>query len=262
MDVLERIDVGIAVTEREGEQTRTEIAGLKTQFSFLTERLDAADPLQARIIDAARLTDDGSARAAIRRLHQILKDERSALLPRNVFRLRAGLGVAHLALGEIAPAIQHFHEAYEADPGWPNARAFQAIAELLEGNPLASFERAKQALADDPTSHHAAAVIIDAAPSKIGITEIQTLIPEGLRDRAEVTLGLSLRARKIEDFATAEDFARRALTTHPTDIRALAAVAEVVLHPILASEGIGFTRLVPAEARGRFNEALALLQRA
>ena len=262
MDVLERIDVGIAVTEREGEQTRTEFAGLKTQVSFLAERIDAGDPLQARIIDAARLTDDGSARAAIRRLQQILKDERSALSPRNVFRLRAGLGVAHLALGEIAPAIQHFHEAYEADPGWPNARAFQAIAELLEGNPLAAFERAKQALADDPTSHHAAAVIIDAAPSKIGITEIQTLIPEGLRDRAEVTLGLSLRARKIEDFATAEDFARRALTTHPTDIRALAAVAEVVLHPILASEGIGFTRLVPAEARGRFNEALALLQRA
>ena len=262
VDVLERIDVGIAVTEREGEQTRTEFAGLKTQVSFLAERIDAGDPLQARIIDAARLTDDGSARAAIRRLQQILKDERSALSPRNVFRLRAGLGVAHLALGEIPTAIQHFHEAYEADLGWPNARAFQAIAELLEGNPLAGFERAKQALADDPTSHHAAAVIIDAAPSEIGITELQALIPEGLRDRAEVSLGLSLRARKNEDFPTAEDFARRALASHPNDIRALAAVAEVVLQPILASEGIGFTRLIPVEARGRFNEALDLLQRA
>ena len=262
VDVLERIDVGIAVTEREGEQTRTEFAGLKTQVSFLAERIDAGDPLQARIIDAARLTDDGSARAAIRRLQQILKDERSALSPRNVFRLRAGLGVAHLAVGEILTAIQHFHEAYEADPGWPNARAFQAIAELLEGNPLAAFERAKQALADDPTSHHAAAVIIDAAPSEIGITELQALIPEGLRDRAEVSLGLSLRARKNEDFPTAEDFARRALASQPNDIRALAAVAEVVLQPILASEGIGFTRLIPAEARGRFNEALDLLQRA
>src|SRR5205085_12308357 len=105
-------------------------------------------------------------RRTIRRLQQIFKDERSALSPRNLFRLRAGLGVAHLALAEIPAAIQYFHEAYEADPGWPNARAFQTIAELLEGNPVAAFERAKQALADDPTSHHAATVIIDAAPAE------------------------------------------------------------------------------------------------
>jgi hypothetical protein len=262
VDVLERIDVGIDVTEREGEQTRTEIAALKTQVSFLVERLDAGDPLQARIIEVARLTDDGSARAAIRRLQQLLEDERSTLLPRNVFRLRAGLGVAHLALGEIPTAIQHFHDAYEADPAWPNARAFQAIAELLEGHPTAAFERAKQALVDDPTSHHAAAVIIDAAPGEMGINELQALIPEGLRNRAEVSLGLSLRARKYEDFPVAEDFARRALAAYPNDIRALGALAEVVLQPILASEGIGFTRLIPAEARGQFNEALDLLQRA
>jgi tetratricopeptide (TPR) repeat protein len=262
VDVLERIDVGIAVTEREGEQTRTEIAGLRSQFSFLAERIDSNDPLQARIIDAAKLTEDGSARAASRRLQQILKDERSALSPRNLFRLRAGLGVADLALGKIPAAIQHLHEAYEADPGWPNARAFQAIAELLEGNAVAAFERAKQALADDPTSYHAATVIIDAAPREIGIAELRALMPVGIRDRVEVNLDLSLRARKVEDFTAAEDFARRALAAHPNDIRALSAVAEVILQPILASEGIGFTRLIPADARGRFNEALDLLQRA
>src|SRR5580704_5146814 len=57
--VIERIDAGIEVTER----VETQVARLGTQLTALSERLDAGDPMEARIVQAAKLTDDGLARA-------------------------------------------------------------------------------------------------------------------------------------------------------------------------------------------------------
>ena len=78
----------------------------------------------------------------------------------------------------------------------------------------------------------------------------------------DIALGLSLRARKGGDFTTAETYSRRAITAQSSDLRALSSLAEVLLEPILTREGIGFTRLIPAEAQGRFDEAVELLRRA
>jgi cellulose synthase operon protein C len=262
VDVVGRIDVSIAITEREGEQTRTEIASLRNQLTALTEHLDSNDPLQGRIIDASKLTDEGSAQAALRTLQRILKEDVARLSTRNLFRLRSGIGFARLALGDLPTAIQDFREAHAADPKWPSARAILAIAELLEGNSTSAFERAKQALADDPASRHAAAVIIDAAPRDLGVTAVEALIPVSLRDHVDIALGLSLRARKDSDFKAAEAYSRRAIALQSNDLRALSSLAEVLLEPILKIEGIGFTRVIPAEAQGHFDEALELLQRA
>jgi len=254
----ERIEVGIAATER----VETQVARLGTQLSALTERLDAGDPIEARIIQAAKLTDDGVARGALTSLNRILQEDGNKLTPRHLFRLRSGFGFARIALGDMPEAIQSFHHAYEAEPEWPGARAILAIAELLEGNHDAAFKRAKEALKDDPTSHHAAAVIMDAAPAETDLSELEALIPTGLRDRVEIPLGLSLRARKAGDFTTAEAHSRRAVSLKSDDLRAISSLAEVLLAPIFAQEGLGFTRLIPAESQGRFDEGLELLQRA
>lgn len=62
IEVTEKIDASITVTEREGDQTRTEIARLEGHLTAFGERLDAGgDPLRAQITQAAKLTDDGSA---------------------------------------------------------------------------------------------------------------------------------------------------------------------------------------------------------
>jgi tetratricopeptide (TPR) repeat protein len=184
-DIVGRLDAGFALSESRDEQILTQIAGLRSQLTASTERSDSSDPLQTRIIDAAKLIDDGSAQAALRLLDRILKDEGSRLSPRNLFRLHSGIGFAHMALGDLPAAIQYFRNAYGADPEWPNARAILAIAELLEGNTAWAFERAKQALADDPSSYHAAAVIIDTAPKEVGVATLEALIPIGLRDRVD-----------------------------------------------------------------------------
>jgi cellulose synthase operon protein C len=254
----ERIEVSIAATER----VETQVARLGTQLTALTGRLDAGDPIEARIIQAAKLTDDGLARAALSSLNRILQEDGNKLTPRHLFRLRSGFGFAHIALGDLPDAIQSFHDAYDADPEWPGARAILAVADLLEGNREAAFKRAREALRDDPTSHHAAAVILDSAAAGTELSELEALIPAGLQDRAEILLGLSLRARKVGDFATAEAHSRRAVSLKPDDLRATSSLAGVLLEPIFAQEGVGFTRIIPIALQSRFHEGLSLLQRA
>ena len=255
--VIERIDASIEVTER----VETHVARLGTQLTALSERLDASDPLEAKIIQAAKLTDDGLAQAALTSLGRILQEDGPRLTQRNLFRLRAGIGIGHIAVGDLPTAIQHFRDAYSADPEWPGAQAILAIAELLEGKRDAAFERAKHVLSIDQTSYHAAAVIMDSAPAALGLAELEALIPAGLQERIEVPIGLSLRARKAGDFAAAETYARRALVLKPDDLRALSSVAEVLLEPIFSREAIGFTRLIPADSKANFNEGLELLLR-
>ena len=114
----------------------------------------------------------------------------------------------------------------------------------------------------DPTSYHAAAVIMDTAPQEVGFDAIEALVPTGLRDRIDILVGLSLRAWKSRELTKAEHYARQAVARGPTDLRALSALAEVLLEPIVAIEGLGLTRQVPEEARPRFDEALDLFHRA
>ena len=250
-EVLGKIDesraVTIAVARQEGEETRTEIAGLQAQLTAFIERSEPNDPVQSRIVDASKLTDDGSAHAALRALQRIQKDEAKKISGRNLYRLRSGFGFAHMALGDLSTAIQDFRDAYAADPEWPNARAGLAIAELLEGNTASAFARAREAISADPMSYHAAAVIIDAAPEEFGLMELHALVPEGLRDRVDIINGLSLRARKSGDFVKAEEYARRAVALGPTDLRALSALADALLEPIFLIEGLGLSRRVPGD---------------
>ena len=256
--VVERIDANIEVTER----VETQVARLGTQLTALSERLDAGDPLEAKIIQAAKLTDDGLAHAALTSLNRISQEDGARLTQRHLFRLRAGIAFAHVALGDIFTAAKDFREAHSADPEWPGAQAILAIAELLDGNRDAAFERAKHVLSIDQNSYHAAAVIMDTAPADMGLAELEALIPAGLQERIDIPIGLSLRARKAGDFVAAEKYARRALTLKSDDLRALASVADVLLEPIFAQEAIGFTRLIPAGSKESFNEGLDLLLRA
>jgi tetratricopeptide (TPR) repeat protein len=261
-EILGSIERGFAATRQDNVDTRTQLANIKALLTAQADQPAASDALATRITVAARLVDGGLAQGALQALDLIVKEEGDKVSGRNLFRLKAGVGFAHIALGDLTTAAQDFRYAYAAAPEWSNARAILAVAELLEGNPASAFSRATEVLAEDPTSYHAAAVVIDTAPDGTTVAELEARVPEGLRNRVDILIGLSLRARKNGDATKAEEYARRAVEVGPNDLRALSSLAEVLLEPLTAIEAIGFTRLVPLDLQPRFNEALELLRRA
>ena len=262
LDILEQLKSGLSISENQGEQVLTLLAHIKGRITAIApERVDASDPLQARIMDASKLTDAGSAHVALVMLQRIEQEQAGKISARNLYRLRSGFGFAHLALGDLPSAIRDFRDAHAADPDWPNAHAILAIAELLAGDGASAFEHAKKALTLDPASYHAAAVILDTAPKETTLDELEGLIPPGLHDRVEVQIGFALRARKMGEIARAEEYAKRAVDLGPEDLRAISALAEALLEPIITIEGLALTRRIPAVVKARFDEAHELLQR-
>jgi tetratricopeptide (TPR) repeat protein len=262
LDILEQLKAGFSVSESQGEQVLTMLADIKSRITAtIPERLDSDDPLQARILDASKLTDEGSASAALLILQRIEKEQDGKISGRSLYRLRSGFGFAHLALGDLPSAIQAFRDAHAADPDWPNAQAILAIAELLAGDSASAFEHAKKVLALDPASYHAAAVVLDTAPKETALDELEGLIPWGLHDRVEVQIGFALRARKTGEIAKSVEYAKRAVDLGPEDLRAISALAEALLEPIITIKGLALTRRIPAEVKARFDEARELLER-
>jgi tetratricopeptide (TPR) repeat protein len=261
-EILSGIERGFADTRQDNVDIRTQLVDIKGLLTAQAEQPEASDPLATRIIIASRLVDSGIAQGALQALDLILKEEGDKISGRNLFRFKAGVGFAHIALGDLATAARDFRDAYAAAPEWSNARAILAVAELLEGNREAAYSRATEVLAEDPTSYHAAAVVLDTAADDTTIADLEARVPEGLRKRVDILIGLSLRARKSGDATKAEEYARCAVEVGPSDLRALSTLAEVLLEPLTAIEAIGFTRLIPPNLQPRFDEALDLLQRA
>lgn len=248
---------------RDGEHTRAELVRMKDELlAAISEKQSDDDPLQIEIIATAKAVDDGSPQTALRGLQRLWSKEGARASPRNRFRLRANIGNALFRLDRRDEAIAEFRAAYAEDPTWPNAKAFLATAELIEGRCVKAFNLAKEVLNEDPTSHQAVTVLLDAAPSDASLNELEGLIPTALKERFDVNLGLSLRARKTGQVADAQRFSRKAFELAPDDWRTLSSLAETLIEPIFDIEGLALTHQIPNELQAQFDEALNLLRSA
>ncbi len=253
VEVVGRVEASIAATREEGAETRE-----------LVQQSQAAigDALQTRIIDAAKLIEEGDIVAGLKVLEWFWSNESANATPRNRYLIRANIGFARLMLGDKAAAISELRASAAEDPTWPNARAVLATAQMLDGEREKAFATAEAALVESPASHQAATVLIETAPDATTVAELESRIPAALKERMDVLLTLALRARDAEDSASRESLIGRAVILFPKDWRVLAAQAELLLEPIFELKGLIFTHAVPAARVPDLERAIAFLQEA
>lgn len=262
VDVVGRVEVSIAATREEGAETRELFRQSQAAIISLFERSDPGDAMQTRIIDAAKLMEEGDIVAGLKVLQRLWLNESANATPRNRYLIRANIGLGRLMLGDKAAAILELRASAAEDPTWPNARAVLATAQMLDGEREKAFATAEAALAEGPVAHQAAMVLIETAPDETTVTELEARIPAALRERVDVLLTLALRARNTKESASRESLIARATTPFPKDWRVLAAQAELLLEPIFGQQGLVFTRAVPAARVPDLERGIALLQEA
>jgi tetratricopeptide (TPR) repeat protein len=229
-------------------------------LSFVSERGESGDPLELKINEAIKLLEDGSLRAAFKVCERLWNTEAAGGSDRNRYRLQANMALIHLLLGDTEAAIQGFHLAYKEDQNSASAKATLATALLLENKKVESFDLALAVLKEDQTVRQAACVIIDAASDDLSATDVEALIPEGLRGLLEVLLGLSMRASYSKDHISAVNYARAAASKYPNDWRSLAALGIALLAPITEVEGLQLTRVIPEHSQVGLTESIDLLR--
>ena len=220
------------------------------------------DPLHARIRDAANLTDDGSARAAMQSLHRLREAEWLTATPRNRYRLAASLATASLVLGNTGAAVAGYRDAYAQAPDFPRARAILATAQLLDGEKTRAFATASNALQEDPSCEQAALIVVQAAPTSMGMPELESLVPGSFLAKPSVLVVLSSEARTRGDLVAARRLAEAAYGLDPEGWRPSTLVAELLLAPIFADEALPLTRTVSAACAEDFRRSLKLLRSA
>jgi cellulose synthase operon protein C len=255
------VDV-VAAIESSADSTRAFLQERFTSLEAMIERGDPGDRLRTRILDLAKLIEDGSVEAGLKALERLWSSEFANATSRNRYLIRANIGFSRIMLGNHAAGVMELRAAAAEDPTWPNARGVLATAEMLDGNREEAFAIAKAALADDQTGHQAANVLIATAPDTMDIGELEGCIPAALQSRMDVLLTLAHRARDKGDSVSRKNFVDRAATMFPKDWRVLAAQAELLIEPVFALKGVAFTRAVPAQQAADLERGIALLQEA
>jgi tetratricopeptide (TPR) repeat protein len=228
--------------------------------------ISAADPpedaLHARIRDAANLTNDGAARAAMQSLQRLREAEWSTATPRNRYRMLAALASASLVLGDTASAVAGYRDAYAQAPDFAMARAVLATAQLLDGEQARAFASASQALQEDPSCEQAAFIVVQAAPATMSISDLEALLPGSLLAKPPVLVVLSSVARARGDMVAAHQLAEAAYGLDPEGWRACTLVAELLLAPIFDDQALPLTRAVPTDRAEDFRRSIKLLRSA
>jgi cellulose synthase operon protein C len=255
-DVVSSINQGFAKTD---EKLELIFKAVSVPFA-VSEKDDPSDLLQVRITEIAKLIDDGSPVAAIAALERLWNTEQTTA--RNRYRIKANIGFAKLTLGQKEAAITDLRAAHAEDPEWAGARAILATAEYLSGNAEKAFEIARAVLVEDRSIKQAAAMVIEAAPDTMAFAEVESAIPDALKQHLDICLALGRLAADRGDKDTQALYLTKATGLRPEDWGVLAVQAEVLLNPIFAIEGIQLTHAVPAELVANLEKSIELLQSA
>ncbi|MGI4799048.1 MAG: PIN domain-containing protein [Janthinobacterium lividum] len=268
MDLLARIDVLRDEVSSDLRQiVRSELVVLQSSSPLASgSNLSASDQpedgLHARIRDAANLTNDGAARAAIQSLQRLRNSEWSIATPRNRYRLLTALASANLVLGKTAAAIAGYRDAYAEAPDFPMARATLATAQLLDNEQTYAFATASQALQEDPSCEQAALTLIQATPVTMSMPDLEAMLPVPLLRKPLVLVVLALLMRDRGEMAASHRLAEAAYGLDPANWQACTLIAELLLAPIFNDEALALTRAVPLARAEDFRRSLRLLRSA
>ena len=97
-DVVGAIEAGVEITR----------AFLQERFASLeamVERGDPGDGLRARILDLAKLIEEGSIEAGLKALERLWLSESDGATPRNRYLIRANIGFARIVTGDQATGV-------------------------------------------------------------------------------------------------------------------------------------------------------------
>lgn len=261
-DLIGKVDEGTTATGQGIQQVLTVLHQHGRILSDMSDKGAESDSLATSVNEIAAQIGFGSPLVALKSLERMRKENEGTASKLAQFRMLANIGNAHLALGGEIEAIAAFTQAHAVYPEYPNARATLAVAKTLQGERDEALALAKTAIADDPTSRRAAGVILDMMPQGTPMAEVIAALPADILQHFEIKIGLSLRAHREGDSASALRFAEEANALKPDDWRTLSGLAEALLSPIATQDVIAVTGLLDKELAATFDRAIELNKRA
>lgn len=254
--------------ESEGLQTRqvliAEIARrLPTQTDFVAvpaPGAEAVDELGIRITTLASLLGEAAPAAVVKRLQALWTESAASTSDWNRYRIQANIAAAHWYCGDYVAAAAAYRIAYGEQRDTGAGIAALATAEMIEGDAPAAFAHAEESLALDPTGDRAASLLVQAAARPW--TEVEAMLPNAHRNRAEIQIGLADLAQGQGDLEAADRLIEAALRRAESDWRILGRAGTLLFERVgTARPEVRFLRNAEDDERVLLERAVDLLGR-
>jgi tetratricopeptide (TPR) repeat protein len=192
--------------------------------------------LQAEIENAAQLLTDHKPLEALVLLERLWEQHSTVMTGNQKYRTRANIGHAHLALEQHEKAAHCFLKAKQYDPENEKARAREALAYLLLGNPRKAHELAKALLNDFPEENLGRAVYVRSASKELKFDEIEKMVPEHQREDSEIAMAIGEAAMYRDRFDIAEKYISKTLKKEPNQPQIKEVLGDLLLQRARISE--------------------------
>jgi len=168
------------------------------------------------------------------------------------------MGHAYIAQEQYEKAADCFLEAVQYDPKNERARAREALAYHLLGNPRKAHELAKDLLNDFPEEKLGRAVYVRSAPQELRFDEIEKKVPEHQQEDSEIAMALGEAAMYRGHFDIAETYIGKALKKEPNQPQIKEILGELLLQRARISEQAVNSREPTKEEIGYLKKAKEL----
>jgi len=185
--------------------------------------------LQAEIENSSQLLKAREALKALVLLERLWEQHGNAMTGNQKYRTCGNIGHAYIALGEYEKASHSFLKAKQYDPENERARAREALAYLLLGNPRKANELAKALLKDFPEENLGRAVYVRSTPKEVNFDAIENMVPVHQRDDAEVAMAIGEAAMHRGHYDIAEKYISKALQKEPRHLQVKEVMGDLLL---------------------------------
>ncbi len=214
--------------------------------------------LQSEIESTAQLLKEHKSSEALVLLERLWEQYNSAMTGNQKYRTRANIGHAYLAQDQYEKAAHCFLKAKQYDPENERARAREALAYLLLGNPRKANELAKALLNDFPEENFGRAVYVRSAPKELNFDAIEKMVPEHQREDSEVAMAIGEAAMHRGHYDIAEKYIGKALQKEPNQPQVKEVMGDLLLQRARIAEQAVNDRGPTKEENGYLEKAKEL----
>ena len=207
----------------------------------------------SRIADAQTLLESNDPHSALGVLDRIRTASWGDLSPDQKYQVEAMTGHAHSRLGDPDAAAAGYIAGLEHKPESSRARALASYGYYLRGDSAKARKLASQVIHDSPDNATAHSVCISAAAPNESLQELESQVPQALRQDAEIAIALASKALERRDNTRAEVHGRAALRTKPDsrDTKELVAIAILDEQILRRATGKEHPDVAGSEARAK-----------
>ena len=216
--------------------------------------------IDAEIEDAANFIKGGKYIGAINLFDRLWRKHNDKMSERQKYRTLANIGHGYMGIGEYDKTAKYWHEAYQYDKEYEQAKARKAWALYYQGNLAEAMLLLNEILGNFPEVTLAWNLWILIKKNEMSLEAIINAIPQHKMDEPDILMALSYAAITKKQYEKAEGFVVKVLQEKTDDPTVKLHLAKILLEKVQIPKALLINHQLDENEKGVVNRAIRYLE--